>query len=505
MRKSLHTTLAMLGVLFALLAWYFGYEKNYKLDKNTADDKAKILVSLEKDQIQELEVERLVNAPGEGVTPPADFKPEYQTVKMRKSGSDWNLYEPIQDSADSGTVSGMLGTLTTTRQDRVIDDKPKDLNEFGLKYPLVKIRVRKDAAAPAQEVWLGSNTPVGFNCYAKTSGGDTVYRVARSLRSGFEKTLKDLRNKSILSVPRLDISEVDIAERGRPSLVMKKIPNKDEWLLARENIPADTAEWNKTMNAVLDARATDFPDMTSRPLSSFGLEPAYRTVTVEKADKTKTVVHLGRVKAKGKDGKDIEKVYLKRADKETVFEVEKEVLSKVERAAEVYRSLQLSKFNRYDVNQVRLEKSDGLQIKKDNGKWVFSDDAQATVDPTKVDTLLTKLQDVRIEKYLSEHTPKLTDATLALTVRLFEKKTPEAAQTKDGKAAAAKATEGTETEVAVLKFGKAKNKLVTVERNDIPIPFTIKETDFNSLNLKKADLIQQEQKTEAKKEEPKKG
>ena len=49
------------------------------------------------------------------------------------------------------------------------------------------------------------------------------------------------------------------------------------------------------------------------------------------------------------------------------------------------------------------------------------------------------------------------------------------------------------------------HKLVTVERNDIPIPFTIKETDFNTLNLKRAVLIQQEQKTETKKEEPKKG
>ena len=67
---------------------------------------------------------------------------------------------------------------------------------------------------------------------------------------------------------------------------------------------------------------------------------------------------------KGKDGKDSEKVYLKRADKETVFEVDKDVLAKAERSAEVYRSLQLTKFNRYDVNKVKLEGADGVELTK---------------------------------------------------------------------------------------------------------------------------------------------
>ncbi len=503
MRKSLHTTLGLLGVCFALLIWYFGYERTYRVKQETADDKAKLIVALEKEQIQELEIDRLSNVLPEGTAYPADFKPVYETVKLRKSGTDWNLYHPLQDAADSSTVGSMVGTLTSTKQDRVVDDNPKDLNQFGLAYPVIKIRIRKDAAAPVEEVMIGANTPVGFNAYAKNSGSPSVYRVGRGLRTSFEKTLKDMRNKSILNIPRLDVAEVEIsAAPGRQSTVLKKDPKKDEWTLARDNMPAETSEWNKTLNAVLDAKAVNFADNSAANLATFGLAKPIRIFTIVKNDKTKLSVSFGRAKvAQVKEaGKDLEKVYMKRDDKETIYEVEKDLLTKVERPADAYRSLLIVKFNRYDTNRMKLDQAtDSIDLKKENGKWQFSSDDKTIVDATKVDGLLTRLQDIKLEKFMTEHTAKLTDAATALTIRIFEKKPDE--KPADPKAPAAPSAE---TEVAVLKFGKAKNKLVTVERSDLAIPFLIKESDFQSLNLKKADLIQTEKKEEPKKEPVKK-
>lgn len=486
MRKSLQQTIALLGVCIALLVWFFGYERGYRVKKEVADEKGKILVTLDKDQIQELEIDRLANPLPEGTLYPIDFKPEYETVKLRKSGSDWNLYHPLQDAADNGTVTGMIGTLTSTKQDRTVDANPKTPNDFGLLNPLIKIRVRKDAASAAEEVWVGANTPVGFNAYAKSSGSPAIYRVGRGLRSSFEKTLKDLRNKAILNIPRLDITEVEITGPSlRQSIVVAKDPQKDEWTLARENIPVELAEWNKTLNGVLDLRATDFPNLTSPSLAPFGLEKPVRVVNFTKTDKSKLSIAFGRAKVK-KDGKDVDKVFAKRSDKPTVFEVDKEVLTKVEHSSDVYRSLSLTKFNRFDTQRLKLERGgDVVEFFKDNGKWAFAGDT-APVDPAKVDGLLTKLQDIKLDKYMTEHTPKMKEADLALTMRIFEKKTTPASDPK------APAPPAKEVEVAVLKFGKVKNKFVTVERSDLAIPFLIREADFKGLDLKKADLVQPE-------------
>src|SRR4051812_14163942 len=105
MRKSLQQTILLLGVCTALLVWFFGYERGYRVKKELKEEKGKILVTLDKDQIQELEIERLTNPLPEGTLYPVDFKPVYDTVKLRKSGSDWNLFHPLQDAADSSVVT----------------------------------------------------------------------------------------------------------------------------------------------------------------------------------------------------------------------------------------------------------------------------------------------------------------------------------------------------------------------------------------------------------------
>lgn len=484
MRKSFTTTLVLTGVCLLLLVWYLAYEKKIRPQAKETEEKAKQLVTLTQDQIQELEIERVTNAPPEGQAAPEGWKPEYQKVTLRKTGGDWHIGTPLQDAADNATIASMVSALTTTKQDRVIDEHPKDLAQFGLKEPLIRARAKKDASSPAQGVDIGSNTPVGYNSYVKTTGGDAVYRAPRSLRSAFDKPLKDLRNKSILAgVARGDVVEVEI-QAGKENVILKKEENRDEWTLARDGIPADVGEWNKTFNAVLDVRATEFPDAGS-PLKEFGLASPAARVYFLKKDKVKVGLALGR--SKDKSGK--EHTYAKRDDKDTIYEVDKDVLDKATRPAAAYRSLQLAKFNRFDVQRIRVEHgADSFELVKDGTKWTVPADPKLNVDGAKVDTLLTRLQDTKIDKYLGEKAPKLGAADRAVVVRLYEKKaTPPPADSKNPAAAKPE-----DQEKVALTFGKPRNKSVVVERSDLAVPVTIKETDFRQLSIQKQDFAQAE-------------
>ena len=353
-------------------------KKKYKPQANEAEEKTKQLITIDSAQIQDMEIERLTNGFPEGIPVPPQYKPIFEKTTLRKAGIDWNILSPIQDAADSGVVASMITSLTTTKQDRIVDDKPKDLSVFGLKTPAITVRVRKTAASPAETLLIGSNTPVGYNSYAKMEKSDTVYRIPRSLRTALDKPLKDIRNKNILQLSHPDVAEVDL-QVPKNEIILKKDDVKDEWTLAREGIPVDNAEWNKTLNPILELRATDFPAIEGKTLKDFSLSPAKdKIVVVRMKDKTKISLLLGAVKAKDKTH-----VYAKREDKDTVYEVDPSILTKIERPATDYRSKQIAKFDRFGVVRVRLDHPDtkqNVEIVREGAGWQFPSDAKTKID-----------------------------------------------------------------------------------------------------------------------------
>ncbi len=481
MKSNFKSTLILTGVLVALMAWYFGYEQKYRPQSQEKEEKTKQLISIDKDQIQEVEFVRMKNAPKEveGATPTVDpaFKPEFETVKFKKSGTEWLLTAPISDQGDNSQISSMVQILATTKQERVVEEKPADLNAYGLKDPRLKIIARKDSSSPPQEVWIGLNTPVGSSAYAKVAGQDSVFKVSRNLKGAFEKEAKDIRNRNIISTPRADISEIEI-QNSKENVVLKK-DEKENWTLARENFPADPAEANKTFNAVLEIKAKEFTSETGDKLAQFGLDkPIAKATLFLIKDKTKITLLLGKVK---------DKVYAKREDKPVVYEVEKTVLENLERTGASYRSLNIAHFNRYDVKRIKVEHTKDLVIeivKGDNGTWTFPADAAAKINANEVDSFLTTVQDAKAARYGTVSKAKAGVKNPALTIHLFEK-----------------ADKG-EAEKVTLKLESLKGKEALGESAELPLPFYIKAEDFNRLNLHKQRLVQPE--AAAPEKEPKK-
>jgi len=467
MKQSFRTTLVFAGVLVVLLAFYLIYDKKLQPKQEEAEEKSKQLLTLEDKDVQWMEIERLkptTYVEGSKVAAP----PEYEKFQLKKNGEEWTILSPVQDKADTAVVKGMVSSLTTAKQERVIDEKPKDLETFGLKTPKLKLSVRKEEKSPAQEIDIGKDTPVGFSSYAKTTGSEVVYKVARGLTSTFDKPLKDLRNKDIPDTARFDISEVDVKNPKESYVITKDAA--DNWTLARENIPADNTEWNKTLNAISDLKATDFAAETSDSLKTYGLAPAaYQVDLIRAKDKSKATLLFGKIK---------DKVYCKRADKATVYIVDKSILEKLDEPASKYRNLMLANFNRFNLDRVKIERGkDVLDLAKDKDKWSNASDPKAKIDAAKVDGLLTKLQDIKLTKYAPDDKTKLQNTDLV--IRLFEKK------------------DNTDKEKLTLSFGAAKGGQVMVQRSDINLPFFIKQEDFAKINLGEKDFLSAENKAGA--------
>ncbi len=479
MKKNFSSTLIFALVFVGLIAWYQLYEKKYRGEKKETEEKAKQLVQIKSDEIQELIVEKMKNPPADDASPAAANAPapEYEVIYLKKTGDSWSLVKPLQDTADKTAVTSMLNTFATTKQDRVVEENPKSLETFGLAHPLLKLTAKKDSSDKGVTVFIGRNTPVEYNAYARVDGQTPVYRVPRTLRSAFDKPLKDYRNKEILGLSRADVLEAEIQTPSENYILKRPTPDKEEWTLARDLIPADTTEWNKTLNALVELKATDFASESATNLAQYGLaKPARKISIAQKEGGKKTVLSLGKVG---------DKVFAKRDDKPIIYEVDKSTIDKVSLTSEKYRSVRLATFNRFDVKRIKFERgSQSFDLLKETAGWTTPATPNEKIDDSKVDKLLSALQDTKIEKYLTSQKAGAKNAELV--IRLFEQG---------------------DKEKLTLKFSNFDSKHKRAERTGLDIPFLLKSDEFKKLDLQPKDFAKVEEvkpeSSEPKKEEKK--
>src|SRR5690606_10493649 len=108
-----------------------------------------------------------------------------ETTTLRKSGSDWQIVAPTSAEADSSEVSGLTMHLASLEEQRLIDENPSDVQEFGLDNPRVEVAFK--AGGAEHRLLIGSRTPTGGDMYARTAASPKVFLIASYLDSTFNR------------------------------------------------------------------------------------------------------------------------------------------------------------------------------------------------------------------------------------------------------------------------------------------------------------------------------
>src|SRR5450759_2891769 len=132
---------------------------------------------------------------------------------VEKQGAAWQVMQPAPVPADEAELSGITSNLASLEVQRVVDDQPTDLKQYGLDP--ARIEVRFTFAGKEQKLLLGQKTPTGTDLYAKVPDKPRVFLVSSYLESTFNKSSFDLRDKTILKIDRekVDHLEIDTPER----------------------------------------------------------------------------------------------------------------------------------------------------------------------------------------------------------------------------------------------------------------------------------------------------
>ena len=139
-------------------------------------------------------------------------RPQSSVVVVRDPVRGWQLVEPIEEAADSATVTGLLAALAEAERVRVVADslRTEDWQDYDLaerRFGRVRIRVTSHDGQVA-ELFVGALTPNGTLCYVRRPGSDAlelaerqVYRIASVVHHALRRTrLFDVEAQAVVEL-----------------------------------------------------------------------------------------------------------------------------------------------------------------------------------------------------------------------------------------------------------------------------------------------------------------
>ena len=106
---------------------------------------------------------------------------------------------------------------------------------------------------------LGKDATTGIQCYAAINGSKDIYLIDGDYRNIFDKTVDQLRSKTVYSVDAVDISSVSVTPSGEETWAVSRTGDTENlvWSVSGSNITLDAskaAEWLNSFNALTTSK-----------------------------------------------------------------------------------------------------------------------------------------------------------------------------------------------------------------------------------------------------------
>ena len=396
--------LRTLGLLVAALAGLLGYLYFVDAEKPVGenDEKPKVF-SVEADQIEALKLSTIAGGDAE----------------LTKGADGWTLTAPQAVKADDAEVSGITSALAALAIQRVVDEKPANLGDYGLKEPVVEVSFRAKGSTDFKTLQLGTKSPTGSDMYAKTADSPKVFLIYGYLESSFNRTPFDLRDKKILTFDRDKADRIEI-RRGDESLTFAKA--NGEWRVASPvDARGDFSAIEGLLSRLQSAQMRAVVEENAADLKQYGLEPPAMTVTVS-AGSARAGLAFGSKNPEGL-------VHVRDVSKAQVVTVPADVMTDFEKTAADFRRKDVFEFRAFNLDTLELTRNgttttfERLRGKGKDGADAWRNvTANKELDAAKFESFLTKLSGLRAQSFAAPADKTGLDAPAVTVKATFDDK-----------------------------------------------------------------------------------
>ena len=405
--RGLTSTIIGAVVLAGLVGYIYFYE--WDRPATTTEEKAKAFAALTADNIEELQIKA---ASGE-------------TSHLRKGANGWEIVEPVKAEADASEATSVASNLGSLEIQRVVEENPSDLAQYGLNPPRVDVAFRVKDEKEFRHLFVGEKTPTGGDLYAKLQNDKKVFLISSFLDNTFNRTPFDLRDKSILEFDREKVDSVEIAT---PKESVQLTRSGTDWKVSKPFATRGdygTIEGLVTrlssgqMQRIVEADGTD--------LKKFGLDKPSLTATVATGSGRATLT-FGSTESGS--------VYAKDASRPMVFAVEESLVNDLRKPPAEFRRKDVFDFRSFNATRVEVHRGPetiALEKTKDkDGKDIWRSGDGQTLDTAKVEDFLTKLSNLRAQSFEASTPAALKFPELTVNVRFDQDKTESVSLSRSG-------------------------------------------------------------------------
>lgn len=394
--RGLATPLILVVVLAGLGGYIYYDSKQPAVDPN-AKTKA---FDVAADQIEELQI---TVADGD-------------STRAVRTDNTWKLTAPVEADGDSSELTNMASNLAALDIQRVVDENPANLDQYGLEPARIDIGFRLKGQTATARLLVGDKTPTGGDVYAKKPGESRVFLVAAVVDDTFRRSAFDLRDKTVL---KFDRDKVDGLEITRGGTTMQFARKGADWMIVKP--AAMRADFAAIEGLVTSLQATQMqkfvsPEATPAELRAYGLDTPSASASVLMGSARATLV-LGRT--------DNAETYARAASRPMVLMVAPTIVADLAKP--------LSEYRRRDVFDMRSFSTSRVEIKRGAETFVFTKSTAADkevwknaagkdVEAGKVEDLLTKLSNLRAQTFEERASAALQMPALTVTAQFGQNK-----------------------------------------------------------------------------------
>lgn len=318
-----------------------------------------------------------------------------ESVRLQRDGENWQLVEPVKARGSRSAVDELLATVLTAKVDREIDANPKSLADFGLDKPAADITlVLKDGKALGLQ--LGAKNPTGVWVYARERDKPAVFVLGESVVRDATKPVADFRDRTILAFDAKDVSGFEIVLPDQ-TLAVEGAPRA--WRITRPvALRADNDTVTDFLDRLTSQKVKEFVAETPAARDAYGLERPVQIAihTGHDKDRVTRTLLLGKVEAK-------KGVYAMRPGESSVLLLPEDVWNQVPKNVGVLRNKTVVEVERDKVARVEIEGPKGsVTVAREGEQWKIVAPQALPADQVEVGTVLTKLNDLRAQGFLSD-------------------------------------------------------------------------------------------------------
>lgn len=370
--------LIALGVLLGLGGAVWWSEKHPPAPKS--DVKTEKVLAIADDQLKRIEVSR----PAGGET----------LALERGEDSKWRLTHPKAYKADESSASSMTSNLATLNADGVVAEKNTDWAAYGLVTPKMVVQVSlKDGKQ--HKLALGDDVPTGSGVYARLDGGERLFTLPSYIKSSFDKSVQDLRDKRVLPFDSEKTSRVTVVTADR---TLEFGRAGATWQIVKPRpLRADNYAVDDLVRSVREANFESILEESEKPSAKYPFAKPYASFEAVDA----SGVHTLTVGKQGKD-KDIT-YYAKSSDMPGVFKIANTVAEGLNKKLDDLRNKKLFDFGWNDPQKIEVRDGDlRMTVEKKGDKWQRSDAGNKELPSDKVQTLIDNLRNLSSKAFTAD-------------------------------------------------------------------------------------------------------